>query len=94
MLQTHCALSTGSGSSSYDLFEDDGETQGYRSGKCATVHVEMRWDEKSVQVKLSKSGNYQLPYQTVALHLADNDTRAVTVNGKPLSKAELASIGL
>ncbi len=79
---------SGKGSSSYDLFEDDGETKGYKEGKFALVHVEMKWNAEEVQVKLSKSGNFELPYKEVALHLPEADGRKLVVNGKELSRAE------
>lgn len=85
---------TGSGESSYDLFEDDGESQRWRGGAFATVHVGMKWSEESIAITLSKTGAFDLPYGTVSLHLPEGDTRTVTVNGKALKKAELSAVGI
>lgn len=85
---------TGSGTSSYDLFEDDGESQAYRQGAFAMVHVDMRWSKKQVEVTVSKSGSYDLPYRSLALHLPVSDGRPVIVNGKSLSREELAAVAL
>ncbi len=84
----------GKGESSYELFEDDGETQGYRDGKCASVNVKMSWDSKSVQVNLSKTGNFELPYKEIALHLNKNDLRKLVVNGKTVTAEEAEHITL
>lgn len=84
----------GKGSSSYELFEDDGETQNYKNGAFAKVSVEMSWDEKKIDVSISKSGDYKLPYSAVALHLPDGDFREVSVNGRKVTKAELSSVAL
>ena len=82
----------GKGSSSYCLFEDDGETQAYRKGAFAKVLVEMEWDSSGVSVTLSKEGGYELPYKTIALHLPDGDARPVTVNGKLVPKGALSAV--
>ena len=85
---------SGNGSSSYDLFEDDGETEAYRDGAYTTVHVSMKWDEKCVEINLSKSGNFALPYTTVALHLQASERRKIVVNGKTVSRENLSAIAL
>ena len=84
----------GKGVSSYELFEDDGISQGYKNGKFAKVCVEMKWNPKSVEVSISKAGGYELPYKTVAFHLPDGDNRAFIVNGKTLSKEEMLSFAI
>lgn len=82
----------GKGFSSYELFEDDGETQSYRDGNFAKISISMDWDEKNVRVGISKTGKYELPYKTVALHLQDGDNRTVSVNGKLCSREELSAV--
>lgn len=84
----------GKGSSSYELFEDDGESQAFRNGGFSKLSISMEWDEKTVRVSLSKSGKYGLPYKTVALHLQDGDNRAVHVNGRLCSKEDLSAVSL
>ena len=82
----------GKGASNYELFEDDGETQNYKKGDFAKVKIEMHWDEKNIRIRLSKTGNYILPYKSVALHLQEGDMRKVSVNGKVLSREELREV--
>ncbi len=84
----------GNGKSSYDLFEDDGESQAYKDGIFATVKVSMEWDEKSVKVSLKKEGKFNLPYKTVALHFQPTENRKIFVNGKEASKEDLKAIKL
>ncbi len=84
----------GKGFSSYELFEDDGETNAYKDGSFAKISVSMDWDEKNVRVGISKTGKYELPYKAVALHLQDGDNRTVSVNGKVCAREELSAVSL
>ncbi len=69
----------GTGEAVYELFEDDGESWGYQTGRFTLVRVVMRATSESIAVHIETEGQYPLPYQTVSCWLPPSETRPLTV---------------
>lgn len=75
-----------SGSTSYDLYEDDGISANYQENH-TIVSVQMDADSESINVRYKIEGEYKLPYQTIRFYLPENDQRTMYVNGVEVSKS-------
>lgn len=74
-----------SGSTSYDLYEDDGISANYQENH-TLVSVQMNADSEKINVNYKIEGEYKLPYETIRFYLPKNDHRNLYVNGEKLTK--------
>ncbi|MBU7591446.1 TIM-barrel domain-containing protein [Metabacillus halosaccharovorans] len=74
-----------SGSTSYDLFEDDGVSANYQE-KHTIVSVQMNADAEKIDVSYTINGEYKLPYDSINFYLPENEERKLYVNGEELKK--------
>lgn len=70
------------------FYEDDGVSLNYTKGEYSFLSVDTKTTRDCVEINLSVEGNYQLPYDTVTIHLPKTENRNVYVNGQ-LINAEL-----
>ncbi|ACS85409.1 glycoside hydrolase family 31 protein [Musicola paradisiaca] len=72
------------------LFEDDGETHGWREGQALWLRWEMRCDAQRIEVTFTPQGRFRPAWQSVDLRLPQGETRALYINGKPACRYELS----
>lgn len=82
-LELRCYPPKGSGESTYELFDDDGESWAYRSGRYALLHIRMHADEKQVLLQVEQRGDMPSPYQRISFWLPAAEQRQIMVNGAP-----------
>jgi alpha-glucosidase len=72
----------GSGTSTFQLYEDDGISTDYQKGKYTLVELTMTADEKTVRVKggVIHSG-YSLPYKKIDVILPEDEKRKLVTEG-------------
>ncbi|MBX0356840.1 glycoside hydrolase family 31 protein [Halobacillus sp. Nhm2S1] len=75
----------GEGESYHTFTEDDGISMDYERDITSTIKVEMETTEEAVSIKISTSGSYELPYETINLHFPKSEKRSITVNNEPFS---------
>ncbi len=73
----------GCGASSGLLFEDDGESDGWRQGDALWLRWEMRCDNQRIMLDITTEGRFRPAWRTLALSLPEGETRALWVNGEP-----------
>ncbi len=76
-----------SGKSTYTLFEDDGIST-CTQDNVALINVEMKTTCDQIDLSVTKTGGYQLPYQQVSFLLPAGETRVLYVNGQFVEQAE------
>ncbi|WP_299432237.1 TIM-barrel domain-containing protein [uncultured Meiothermus sp.] len=69
----------GEGSSSFTLYEDDGETLAYRQGEYKQITFIMNSRPDQVQIEVLVSGEYPLPYSRLEVKIATDDPRPLKV---------------
>jgi alpha-glucosidase len=74
-----------SGSTSYELYEDDGISADYQENH-TIVTIQMNADLETVKVSYKIKGTYKLPYETIRFNLPENDLRKLFVNGQEIPK--------
>lgn len=74
-----------SGSTSYELYEDDGVSAHYQENH-TIVSVQMDADQEAIKVSYKVEGEYKLPYETLRFYLPENDQRKFYINGEELTK--------
>ncbi|BEM83728.1 alpha-glucosidase [Serratia marcescens] len=72
----------GCGASSGLLFEDDGESDGWRQGDALWLRWEMRCDNQRIMLDITTEGRFRPAWRTLALSLPEGETRALWVNGE------------
>ncbi|RBW68701.1 TIM-barrel domain-containing protein [Bacillus taeanensis] len=73
-----------SGSTSYDLFEDDGISANYQENH-TIVSVQMNADSEAIHVTYRIEGEYKLPYESLRFYLPENEDRKLFVNGEEVA---------
>lgn len=73
----------GCGASSGLLFEDDGESEGWRQGDALWLRWEMRCDPQRIMLDITTEGRFRPAWRTLLLSLPEGETRALWVNGEP-----------
>jgi alpha-glucosidase len=73
---------TGVGETSYELFEDDGESWAYKQGQYAIVRIHLVSDRRKLSIHIETKGEYILPYQTISFWFPPSEKRMLSVNGK------------
>ena len=86
-LELRCYPSKGIGESTYELFDDDGQSWAYRTGQYALLQIQMRSDETQIMLHVEQSGDYPLPYQQIAFRFPETEQRPVIVNDNAISHA-------
>lgn len=71
----------GTGTAQGLLFEDDGESWGYRQGNALWLHWEMRCDARQINVVFTRKGNYQPGWQKLCITLPQQEQRRLVVDG-------------
>ncbi|MCV9888535.1 glycoside hydrolase family 31 protein [Metabacillus halosaccharovorans] len=74
-----------SGSTSYNLYEDDGVSANYQENH-TIVSVTMNADAQKIDVNYKIDGEYKLPYESINFYLPENEERKLYVNGEELKK--------
>ena len=82
-MELRCYPPTGTGESRYELFDDDGESWGYRTGQYALLQIEMRTDTEQIMLHVKQSGDYPLPYRQITFWFPETEQRQVFVNSMP-----------
>ena len=73
----------GCGASSGLLFEDDGESDGWRQGDALWLRWEMRCDNQRIMLDITTEGRFRPAWRTLTLSLPEGETRVLWVNGEP-----------
>ena len=68
------------------LFEDDGESWGYRNGNALWVEWEMVCDSASINLKVKARGDYRPAWKTLKVSLPAGEKRRLRVNGEERSE--------
>ncbi|WP_110927762.1 glycoside hydrolase family 31 protein [Bacillus massiliglaciei] len=74
-----------SGSTFYELYEDDGISANYRVNH-TMISVQMDADQEAIKVSLKVKGEYELPYSTLRFYLPENEQRRLYINGEEPSR--------
>jgi alpha-glucosidase len=74
-----------SGSTSYELYEDDGISANYQENH-TIVSVQMNADSETINVTCKIEGEYKLPYDSLCFYLPENEQRKLFVNGQEITK--------
>lgn len=74
-----------SGSTSYNLYEDDGVSANYQENH-TIVSLTMNADAEKIDVNYKIDGEYKLPYESINFYLPENEERKLYVNGEELKK--------
>ncbi|WP_078434940.1 glycoside hydrolase family 31 protein [Metabacillus halosaccharovorans] len=74
-----------SGSTSYNLYEDDGVSANYQENH-TIVSVTMNADAEKIDVNYKIDGEYKLPYESINFYLPENEERKLYVNGEEVKK--------
>ncbi|KUI96578.1 hypothetical protein VRK_42730 [Vibrio sp. MEBiC08052] len=77
---------------SQTIFDDDGESYAYQNGQYAELSVAVTTDAKSVQVSVSKTGDFQPDYDCIEIQLPMTENRQLIVNGQPTENHHRISI--
>lgn len=68
------------------IFDDDGESHGYKDGQYLELDIAVKTDAQSVQVTINKRGDFKPAYESVAITLPQTETRQLIVNGEKADK--------
>ena len=68
------------------LFEDDGESWGYRNGNALWVEWEMVCDSASINLKVKARGDYRPAWKALKVSLPAGEKRRLLVNGEERSE--------
>lgn len=71
----------GAGVSHGSLFEDDGESWGYKEGKALLLSWEIICSANEINVAFSRKGDYQPAWREIKLSLPEGEKRRLLVNG-------------
>ena len=71
----------GTGVSHGSLFEDDGESWGYKTGNALWLSWEIRCSAQEINVVFSRKGDYQPAWREINLSLPAGEKRRLLVNG-------------
>ncbi|MCI2255756.1 glycoside hydrolase family 31 protein [Domibacillus sp. PGB-M46] len=74
-----------SGSTSYELYEDDGISANYQENH-TIISVQMDADQEAIKVSYKVEGEYKLSYDTLRFYLPENEQRKLYINGEELTK--------
>ncbi len=83
---------SGTGTGEFTLVEDDGVSLDYRRGIVTDVIISMESGSDRIDVSVSKTGMYRLPYDRMEFILPKGERREISYNGKVVS-TELSSTG-
>lgn len=64
-----------------EFFDDDGETEAYRGGRCGTWRIEVSAFENELQIRIDRGGQVPPPHTEVTLLLPVGEARRVSVTG-------------
>jgi alpha-glucosidase len=70
------------GQSRFTLYEDDGIGHGYRDGAFAELTFTLASDATSIRLSLAKTGDYALPYDTIAVSLPAAERRGLIIDNR------------
>ncbi|MEY8771134.1 TIM-barrel domain-containing protein [Erwinia sp. ACCC 02193] len=70
----------GIGTASGCLFEDDGESWGYKEGRALLLHWEMRCEADAVRVSFSRQGQFKPAWRRLAVSLPAGERRRLFIN--------------
>ncbi|MEH7379253.1 glycoside hydrolase family 31 protein [Bacillus sp. JJ1533] len=82
------------GVNTYQFYEDDGESMNYQKGEYSFLVVNTTTSEDKVEIKVSVGGSYNIPYETVMIHLPKNEKRKVSINGRLINSRQPYSLTL
>ncbi len=71
----------GAGEARGELFEDDGESWGYKDGNALWVNWQMQCSADAVHVKLDAKGDYRPAWRELRVTLPAGETRRLVING-------------
>jgi len=72
----------GRGASTFTLYEDDGNSYGYRDGQYAEVECTLEWTDRALRVHAVKRGRFPLPYSTLRVRLPPGERRRLVATGE------------
>jgi alpha-glucosidase len=73
---------TSIGETTYELFEDDGESWAYKKGQYTIVRIHLVSDQQKISLHVETKGEYVLPYQHFSFWFPPSEKRMLIVNGK------------
>ncbi len=79
----------GTGVSHGSLFEDDGESWGYKKGNALWLNWEIRCTADEIHVTFSRKGDYQPAWKEMKLLLPAGEKRQLLIDGQPASEWRL-----
>lgn len=72
----------GAGEASGQLFEDDGESWGYKEGNALWVNWRMKCSADEIHLTLSATGDYRPAWRELHVTLPPGETRHLVINGE------------
>ncbi|WP_413733887.1 TIM-barrel domain-containing protein [Sodalis sp. RH21] len=80
----------GAGQSAGLLYEDDGESHGWRNGHALWLDWEMQSDARRIDLRIEQRGDYRPAWRELALQLPAGEARLLYVNGERTAVYRLA----
>ncbi|WP_029592316.1 glycoside hydrolase family 31 protein [Franconibacter pulveris] len=72
----------GAGETSGQLFEDDGESWGYKEGNALWVNWQMKCSAEEIHLTFSATGDYRPAWRELHVTLPPGETRRLVINGE------------
>ncbi|QLB14003.1 alpha-glucosidase [Mannheimia granulomatis] len=80
------------GKENVSIFDDDGITFDYLSGKHLTLDIELNCTNETIEVNVTKTGHYEPPYKELHFSVPHTEKRPLIVNGKPVKTGHKLSL--
>jgi alpha-glucosidase len=79
----------GTSNPTFQLYEDDGISTGYRDGDYAEVRFDLKTSSTAIVLEAYVMGRFALPYREITVELPANERRPLTLHGEGIALAAL-----
>lgn len=90
--ELHLFPHQGSGSSSGDIFEDDGESFGYLNQNALWMDWTISSDNQRIDLNITTKGNYIPQWKSLVAVLPQGESRALYINGDRVNEISVAQL--
>lgn len=90
--ELHLFPEQGTGHSSGEIFEDDGESYGYREGQALWMSWQLTSDNQRIDLRLTTNGDYVPAWKTLQAVLPQGERRELYINDRLINCVELAQL--
>jgi alpha-glucosidase len=82
----------GCGQTSLNIFDDDGESHGYKEGAFLILNIDMNCDLTSVRLDIRTDGSFVPAYAAFTIKLPAGESRQLIINGKTYSNGDSVAL--